>query len=32
MAAVGVALCGWFILVILAMEVPILVLRACEQR
>lgn len=30
MSMVGVALSMWFILVILAMEIPVLVLRTCE--
>jgi hypothetical protein len=32
MALGGLGLSLWFILVILAMEIPILVLRACEGR
>jgi hypothetical protein len=32
MSIAGVTLSLWFILVILAMEIPILVLRTCEQR
>ena len=32
MALAGLGLSLWFILVILAMEIPILVLRACEGR
>ena len=32
MAAGGVALSAWFIVVILALEVPVLLLRACEAR